>query len=129
MKLTKNFNLSEFTCKCGNCEIPPDVLGNIKILAEQLQIIRNRLNKPIKINSGYRCKYHNDITVKGSKNSQHKLGTAADIVIKGMSANKVFSFVNKLMVLNTINLGGLGQYDNFTHVDFRGYSARWDNRS
>ena len=68
MKLTKNFNLSEFTCKCGNCEIPPDVLGNIKILAEQLQIIRNRLNKPIKINSGYRCKYHNDITVKGSKN-------------------------------------------------------------
>ena len=60
MKLTKNFSKSEFECKCG-CEMPQDVLDNIKILAEQLQIVRNKLNKPIKINSAYRCPKHNEI--------------------------------------------------------------------
>ena len=125
MKLTKNFNLSEFTCKCGNCEIPPDVLSNIKILADQLQIIRNRLNKPIKINSGYRCKYHNDITVKGSKNSQHKLGTAADIVIKDIRVKDTYNFLNQLMQNGTIINGGLGSYNNFTHYDIRDKKERW----
>ena len=128
MKLTKNFSKSEFECKCG-CEMPQDVLDNIKILAEQLQIVRNKLNKPIKINSAYRCKYQNDITVKGSKNSQHKLGLAADIVVNGMSPNGVFGFVNKLMALDIIKRGGLGQYNTFTHFDIRGYISRWDNRS
>ena len=127
MKLTKNFSKSEFECKCG-CEMPPDVLSNIKILAEQLQIIRNKLNKPIKINSAYRCPKHNEI-IGGSSKSQHKLGLSADIVVNGMSPNGVFGFVNKLMALDIIKRGGLGQYNTFTHFDIRGYIARWDNRS
>ena len=51
MKLTKNFSKSEFDCKCG-CEMPLDVLENVKELAESLQIIRNKLRKSIKVNSG-----------------------------------------------------------------------------
>lgn len=125
MKLTKNFSKSEFDCKCGNCEIPPVVLSNIKILSEQLQIIRNRLNKPIKINSGYRCKYHNDITVKGSKNSKHKLGKAADIVIKDIRVKDTYNFLNQLMQNGTIINGGLGSYNNFTHYDIRDKKERW----
>ena len=31
-------------------------------------------------------------------------------------------------IADEIKLGGLGQYDTFTHLDFRGYIARWDNR-
>lgn len=127
MKLTKNFSKSEFECKCG-CDMPQDVLDNIKIVAEQLQIVRNKLNKPIKINSAYRCPKHNEI-IGGAKNSQHKLGKASDIVINGMSPNGVFGFMNKLMALDMIKLGGLGQYNTFTHFDIRGYIARWDNRS
>lgn len=127
MKLTKNFSKSEFECKCG-CEMPQDVLDNIKIVAEQLQIVRNKLNKPIKINSAYRCPEHNAL-VGGAKNSQHKLGLAADIVVKGMSPNGVFGFINKLMALGMIKLGGLGQYNTFTHFDIRDNYARWDNRS
>ena len=126
MKLTKNFNKSEFDCKCG-CEMPKDILTNIKIVAEQLQRIRDKLGKPIKINSAYRCEKHNEI-IGGAKNSQHKQGLAADIAIKKMTPNQVFTFVNKLMVLDVIKIGGLGQYNSFTHVDFRGYIARWDNR-
>ena len=124
--LTKNFSKSEFECKCG-CEMPQDVLDNVKIVAEQLQVVRNKLNKAIKINSAYRCPKHNEI-IGGAKNSQHKLGTAADIVVKDTLPRRVFSFINKLMVLDEIKLGGLGQYNTFTHLDFRGYIARWDNR-
>jgi|TARA_R110000851_G_scaffold107510_1_gene227786 uncharacterized protein YcbK (DUF882 family) len=127
MKLTKNFSKSEFECKCG-CDMPQNVLENIKTLAEQLQRVRGKLSKPIKINSAYRCENHNT-TIGGSKNSQHKLGLASDIVIKGMTPNSAFSFLNKLMALNIINLGGLGQYNTFTHIDFRGFVARWDNRT
>ena len=127
MKLTKNFSKSEFECKCG-CDMPKNVLDNIKIVAEQLQIVRDKLNKAIKINSAYRCEKHNE-SIGGAKNSQHKLGKAADIVVYGMSPNGVFGFMNKLMVLNMIKLGGLGQYNTFTHFDIRGYIARWDNRS
>ena len=127
MKLTKNFSKSEFECKCG-CEMPQDVLDNIKIVAEQLQIVRNKLNKPIKINSAYRCTKHNEI-IGGAKNSQHKLGKASDIVINGMTPDSVFSLLNKMMVDNEIKLGGLGQYNTFTHFDIRGYISRWDNRS
>jgi uncharacterized protein YcbK (DUF882 family) len=127
MKLTKNFSKSEFECKCG-CDMPQYVLDNIKIVAEQLQIVRDKLNKVIKINSAYRCPKHNEM-IGGAKNSQHKLGKASDIVINGMSPNGVFGFMNKLMALDMIKLGGLGQYNTFTHFDIRGYIARWDNRS
>ena len=135
MKLTENFTLQEMSCKCG-CEMPQDVLDNIKIVAEQLQIVRNKLNKPIKINSAYRCPKHNELIggahkiVNGKRieTSQHVKGLAADIVVKGMSPNGVFGFVNKLMALDIIKRGGLGQYNTFTHFDIRGYIARWDNR-
>jgi uncharacterized protein YcbK (DUF882 family) len=108
--------------------MPQDVLENIKIVAEQLQRVRSKLDRPIKINSAYRCESYNTI-IGGSKNSQHILGLASDIVVKGITPDNTFSFLNKLMALNIINLGGLGQYNTFTHIDFRGFIARWDNRS
>ena len=27
-----------------------------------------------------------------------------------------------------LNIGGLGRYNTFTHIDIRNYMARWDNR-
>ena len=39
MNLTKNFKREEFDCKCG-CEMPNDVLGSVRVLAEHLQAIR-----------------------------------------------------------------------------------------
>ena len=60
MKLTDNFSKSEFNCKCG-CEMPNDVLDSIKLLAIQLQTIREYVGQPIKINSAYRCELHNSI--------------------------------------------------------------------
>ena len=123
MKLTKNFSKSEFECKCG-CEMPEDILENIKYLAQHLQRLRDKFNAPIKINSAYRCEAHN-ITIGGSENSQHLKGYASDIVVKGKTPLEVYDFIDKLQKLNMLKLGGLGKYETFTHFDIRGYISRW----
>lgn len=124
--MTKNFKINEFECNCGDCKISADVKNNLIKLADQLQILRDKVQKPIKINSAYRCENYNDNVVKGAKHSQHKLGKAADIVINGMTPNDVHELVCEMVELGQINFGGIGKYNTFTHVDIRDYSARWD---
>jgi uncharacterized protein YcbK (DUF882 family) len=104
--------------------MPDNILENVKELAYHLQRLRDKLNVPIKINSGYRCELHNSL-IGGSKNSQHLKGLASDIVVKDYTPEQVYNFVDKLQRLNMFKLGGLGKYDTFTHLDIRGYIARW----
>ncbi len=130
--MTKNFLVSEFECK-GNlkdckCKISADIKNNMIKLADQLQILRDKVGKPIKINSGYRCPSYNDDIIKGAKHSQHKLGKAADIVIDGMSANEVHKLVCEMVELKELYFGGIGKYKNFTHLDIRENSARWSRQ-
>ncbi len=130
MKLTKNFKLKEFECK-GNlkgcyCRMPDDVYRNIKELAENLQIVRDELQEPIKINSAYRCPNYNDNVVKGAKYSQHKLGKAADITIQSLKPIEVYAIIEDLIDFGVMLQGGLGLYDTFVHYDIRKTRARWD---
>ena len=129
MKLTDNFSKSEFNCKCG-CEMPNDVLDNIKLLAIELQTIREYVGQPIKINSAYRCELHNSI-IGGVKTSQHILGKASDITINTFTPDEVVDVIENLLInemLGSFYIGGLGRYNTFTHLDIRDYKARWDNR-
>ena len=126
MKLTKNFSKSEFDCKCG-CEMPEDVLENVQNLAKQLQVIRTLVGKSITINSGYRCPEHNaSPSVGGSKKSQHIKGKASDIVIKDMNPDDVVHLVEQLIDAGHIDIGGVGMYNTFTHIDTRKNKARWN---
>lgn len=124
--MTNNFSIGEFNCKCG-CEMPNDVLVNITKLANQLQFVRDNLARPITINSAYRCEAHNSSdAVKGSKNSQHLLGKAADIVISGLDPIlDTYDYLDDLMRTGEILQGGLGMYKTFTHIDIRKTKARW----
>jgi uncharacterized protein YcbK (DUF882 family) len=127
MKLTNNFSKSEFDCKSGE-EMPLDVLENVKLLAIQLQKIREYVGKPIRINSAYRSPDYNDNIVKGSKKSQHKLGKAADITIDTFTPDEVVSIIENMLtneMLGGFHIGGLGSYRTFTHVDIRDKKARW----
>jgi uncharacterized protein YcbK (DUF882 family) len=137
MKLTKNFSLSEFECNCGNfslsefecncgCEMPDEVLVNIKELAIQLQYIREYLNEPIKLTNAYRCQKHNDSIKGSSNNSQHILGKAADIKIKTILPSIVYDLIEDFVKKGYIKQGGVGKYKTFTHYDIRGYKARWN---
>ena len=122
--MTKNFKKSEFDCKCG-CEMPGDVLVNITKLANQLQYVRDNVAMPITINSAYRCEAHNK-SVGGSVNSQHLLGKAADIVVRGYDPSlEIYPLIEELINEGLILQGGLGDYSTFTHYDIRKTKARW----
>lgn len=116
-KLSANFSVKEFECKCGSCTETLIDLDHVL----KLQQLRQDLGRSITINSAFRCSSHNS-KVGGSPNSSHLKGTATDIVIKGMSSDEVADACEKLF-------DGIGRYDTFTHVDSRGSKARWDLRA
>ncbi len=122
MKLTKNFSLEEFECKCG-CKMPADVEENIKELADNLQILRDVIGR-IDLTNAYRCKEHN-ADVGGAIDSQHIKGKAADIKSNALSPSEIASIVEDLMKNEKFKTGGIGIYNTFTHVDIRGVRARW----
>lgn len=57
------------------------VMRNLRACAEQLDIVRRLLGKPIYVNSGYRCFELNNI-IGGAVNSDHLLGCALDITTR-----------------------------------------------
>ena len=126
MKLTENFSLEELNKH--KFYMPDDVLDNLKMLAVQLEIIRAHFNAPVTINSGYRnLEYNRNI---GSKDtSQHVLGTAADIVVKGFSPDEVADAIEFLIMGGMLKEGGVGRYNTFTHYDIRGTRARWNYKT
>jgi uncharacterized protein YcbK (DUF882 family) len=123
MKLTENFSQSEFNCKSG-APMPDNVLANVKILAAQLQALRNELKAGIKINSGYRSPAHN-AKIGGAKKSQHLTGRAADIVVNGYTPKQVAEVIERLISEGKMIEGGLKAYRSFTHYDHRGVKSRW----
>lgn len=127
MKLTDNFYKSEFESKDG-ATMPKDVFDNVKKLAKSLQTIRDIVNEPIHINSGYRSPNHNK-AIGGSPNSQHLLGKAADIWCENTTEEELKDIIQGLIDDRYISEGGLGIYDTFIHYDIRGIKARWDFRN
>jgi len=117
IKLSDNFSSSEFKCKCGGHCSSTKISGKVVKLLEKL---RAKLGKPIYITSAYRCKVHNR-NVGGVSNSRHLVGDAADIVVAGVSPDQVGKAAEEL------GFDGIGVYrsQGFTHVDCRGYRARW----
>jgi uncharacterized protein YcbK (DUF882 family) len=123
MRLTENFTLAEFRSKDG-AEFPPQVIDNIKALANALQIIRNHFKAPITINSGYRSPEHNR-KVRGAQNSTHVRGLAADFNVRGKKPQEVAQVLETLISEGKIPQGGLKAYNTFVHYDVRGVRARW----
>lgn len=114
VQVSKNFKLREFQCKDGNYEVRLD-----SQLLEKLQALRDRIDRPIIINSGYRTKSYNKL-VGGSPNSQHLLGRAADISVATMNPREI------AIIAEEIGFGGIGVYNTFVHVDVRNGRARWN---
>ena len=97
MILSKNFTLQEFTKSVSairnDIDNSPNAehIRNIQLLVKYvLQPLREALNKPIRITSGYRSEALNK-AIKGSKKSQHCKGQAADLQFKvnGVMSNKM----------------------------------------
>ena len=90
MKRIKYFSLAEFihsaTAKRLNIDNTPtfEIVDNLNRLADYLDVIREKLGKPILVSSGYRCPVLNK-AVGGVDSSQHKKGLAADLVCADMA--------------------------------------------
>tara|TARA_B100000676_G_scaffold190471_1_gene187360 strand:- start:864 stop:1262 length:399 start_codon:yes stop_codon:yes gene_type:complete len=126
MRLEKNFILSEFMCKDGS-DVPDSMLDNVKLLAKNLQVLRDEIGKPIRVISGYRSPKYNR-KIGGARKSQHMTSKAADIKIKGMTPAEVKSTIVRLIKEGKMMSGGIGLYRTFTHYDVRGRNARWYGR-
>ena len=119
MKVSKYFDYDEVACRC--CGNVPDN-GISPRLLELLDSIREALGKPMYISCAYRCPAHN-AEVGGVSNSQHVLGTAADIQMpEGYNAVTLGALATKC------GAEGIGLYPWGVHVDMRGYDATWDER-
>lgn len=115
MKVSEHFNRSEFACKCG-CGF---AVADIELVAV-LEDVRTHFDSPVIINSACRCEKHNK-SVGGASGSKHKLGIAADIVVKDIHPTKVYEYLDSKYPSDH----GVGKYSSFTHVDVRGDKARW----
>lgn len=112
-KLNKhNFFLSE------------EIKANLQKLAENLQVIKDHFEKPIKITSGYRTPEYNATVSKATK-SYHTKGMAADFKIDGVSPKVIADQIKMLMNAGKIEKGGLKAYDTFVHYDIRGNYKTW----
>ena len=112
--MSKNFKDSEMACDCcGEVKLDPHLFAI-------LELVRLRFDSPVVITSGYRCPKHNE-SVGGASNSQHLLGTASDIVLKGVAPKDVYDFIDGIFPKTY----GLGLYDTFVHIDVRQERARW----
>lgn len=94
--MSKYFKMEELVpcfrengARCRGCrlvqpamQLPGGVERNLVSLVEEvLEPVRERLGRPIIVNSGYRCPIHN-AAVGGVANSQHLRGEAADLLGK-----------------------------------------------
>ena len=116
MKLTENFSLWEFKCRDGT-EVPEELRDNVQELAENLQVLREYIQKPITVISGYRSPEY--------KRSQHMLAKAGDLIVKGMTPDEVKEAIVHLIKEGKMKKGGVGLYTYFTHYDVRGFNRRW----
>jgi len=114
-QLNLYFSRDEFACKDG--------CGFDVVDAELLQVLtdlREHFQSPVIVKSGCRCEQHN-ARIKGSPNSQHLLGKAADIAVTNTPASEVQDYLLRVYP----NTYGIGKYSIWTHIDVRPEKARW----
>lgn len=130
MNITPHFTLGEFSSHDGVRYPDEWVEDRLVALCHVLERLREELGgAAITIVSGYRSPAHN-AKVGGASASQHMQGRAADIVVKGCTPVEVHTAVLRLFTDKQIEIGGLGLYLGWVHVDIRprpdsGHLAQW----
>lgn len=109
VQLARHFKVKEFACKDGSPVVFVD-----ESLSTILEILRNKLGKPIIITSGYRTPEWN-AKCGGAKYSYHIRGMAADIRVDGMSAKQLANELNAIVPEEY----GIIVYKNWVHFDVR----------
>jgi uncharacterized protein YcbK (DUF882 family) len=127
MKITEHFTLEEFACHDGTPYPREWLAARLAPLCYVLESLRTALgDQAMTITSGYRTPAYNR-QIGGARASQHVEGRAADIRVAGVGVARLHSTALALHEAGTIQLGGLGLYPRWVHVDVRPGArlARW----
>jgi len=118
-KLTNNFCISEFRCKCGTAHNTKHDAKLSKMLQKLIEVLG--ADKAV-ITSGYRCAKH-DKAVGGTGAGQHVNGLAADVIFyKGGKAIDTRKVACKAQDLGFKGIGRIS--DTAIHLDVR-TSGKW----
>jgi len=123
MKITKHFSYEEMHCNDGTV-YPMILLSRLSALCYALEVVRAVTGLTLTLNSVYRTSTYNK-RIGGARNSQHKLGMAADFKLKGISPKRLFPILDRFQRLGVLPKGGLHAYSTFVHLDTRGRIKRW----
>lgn len=106
--LSPNFTLDEFrfseTADKYNIPNDPnqDALDNlIALCTHVLQPLRDHIEAPITVTSGYRSPALNT-KLKGSTSSQHLTGEAADIIVKHRSNKEIADYIRNNLIFDQL---------------------------
>ena len=110
MKLSEHFTLDEFcrsaTAELHNIKNNPGTLEVQNMLwgcVNVLEPLRNILDEPIIITSGYRCEKLNSL-VGGVKGSFHTKGCAADLMVKSAQhAKRIFAALQEKHIVKNVD--------------------------
>lgn len=108
-KVGQHFKVKEFACKDGSQVVFID-----SYLVSILDILRNKVGKPVIINSGYRTPEWNK-KCDGAKYSYHMRGMAADIRVNRISPKELANKLNEIIPDEC----GIIVYKSWVHFDVR----------
>ena len=126
-RISKNFTLEELrdsstARKLGIVNAPgvDEVCALCALVHHVLQPLRDAMNEPIKIGSGYRCERLNQ-AVGGVSNSQHVKGEAADLCIDGDLAKgkKWFEWIKAHCEFDQLIMEHNSKGSYWVHVSYR----------
>ena len=119
-RLSPHFTLEELThsdtaLRLGIDNTPPQQqMENLRLLCRHiLEPLRERVNAPLRICSGYRSAALNR-AVGGSATSAHLRGLAADIVVAGLKPGDVLAALKNGVIFDQAII----EYDAWLHVSF-----------
>ena len=84
--ITANFSVHEMACKCGCGKHEMD-----EEFMRMLQTLRDEMQGPLRVTSGFHCEDHNQMVSTTGKNGPNTLAKASDILVSGERAMPLYS--------------------------------------
>ena len=109
---TRNFSNKELACSC--CGVNKMTKGTLVAL----QKLRDKLGKPMKLSSAYRCPEHNSKVSSTGNSGPHTTGKAIDVLCSGSMAHDVLRLAMETREWTGIGVSQKGKHESrFIHLD------------
>ena len=120
---SEHFSKDELKCKCcGVSKMNADFM-------EKIEELRVTINKPLKVNSAFRCPDHNQKVASSGPDGPHTTGAAMDIKASGNKAREILRIAIELKFKGIgIDQKGAGRFihlDDCEKTDKRTRPATW----